>query len=140
MKIAICGSMTFSPEMVEVGKRLKELGHEITLPKFSEHYSTLDSREDMHIESASNKIEHDLIRRYFEIIRNNDAVLIYNQTKNGIKDYVGGNSLIEMAFGYVLGKKVFLYNPIPDMQYRDEIEAMQPVCLNGDLESMKKMV
>jgi hypothetical protein len=133
MKIAICGSMTFSPEMVEVGKRLKELGHEATLPDFTEHYATLESRDSMHVESAQNKIEHDLIRGYFEVINQHDAVLIYNHSKNGIENYVGGNTLIEMAFAHVLNKRIFMYNPVPNMNYRDEMEAMQPEVLRGDL-------
>ncbi len=133
MKIAICGSMTFSPEMVEVRKKLIKLEHDVTLPDFTEHYATLDSRDSMHVESVHNKIEHDLIRGYFEVIRQHDAILIYNHSKNGIENYVGGNTLIEMAFAHVLNKKIFMYNPIPDMQYSDEMKAMQPEVLNGDL-------
>lgn len=133
MKIAICGSMTFSPEMVRVGEELRELGHEITLPDFTEHYATLDSRDDMHVESAQNKVDHDLIRGYFKVIAEHDAILVLNPTKRGIENYVGGNTLIEMAFAHVLNKRIFMYNPVPDMQYRDEMEAMEPKVLHGDL-------
>ncbi len=133
MKIAICGSMTFSPEMTEVSKRLRELGHETTLPAFTEHYATLESRESMHVESAHNKVAHNLIKGYFEIIKQHDAILIYNPTKNGIENYVGGNTLIEMAFAHILGKPIFMYNPVPDMSYTDEIKAMEPLILNRDL-------
>jgi predicted RNA-binding protein with PUA domain len=56
-----------------------------------------------------------------------------NITKNGIKNYVGGNALIEMAYAHVLDKKIYLLNPVPDMNYKDEIEAMSPTILNGDL-------
>src|SRR3989344_623866 len=129
MRIAICGSMTFSPEMVEVGKSLKELGHVATLPDFTEHYATLESKDCMHVESAHNKVEHDLIRSYFYVIKRHDAVLIYNHSKNGIENYVGGNTLIEMAFAHVLNKRIFMYNPIPHMRYSDEMEAMQPEVL-----------
>ncbi|MBI5804113.1 hypothetical protein HY450_02625 [Candidatus Pacearchaeota archaeon] len=137
MRIAICGSMTFSPEMLEVGKSLRELGHIATLPDFTEHYATLETRDSMHVESAHNKVEHDLIRGYFNVIKDHDAVLIYNHSKNGIENYVGGNTLIEMAFAHVLRKPIFMYNPIPDMNYRDEIEAMEPIVLNGDLRRIK---
>lgn len=133
MKVAICGSMTFSPEMVEVSKRLKELGHVATLPDFTEHYATLESRDSMHVESAHNKVEHDLIRGYFDVIKQHDAVLVYNHSKNCVENYVGGNTLIEMAFAHVLRKPIFMYNPIPNMNYRDEMKAMEPIVLNGDL-------
>ncbi|MBS3092424.1 hypothetical protein J4466_03320, partial [Candidatus Pacearchaeota archaeon] len=98
MKIAICLSMTFSPEILELGKELKRLGHEVTLPRFTEEYATLESRDSMYIESAHHKVEHDLIRDYFEIILEQDAILAYNKTKNGIENYIGGNTFLEMGF------------------------------------------
>lgn len=38
-----------------------------------------------------------------------------------------------MAFAHVLDKKIFLLNPIPEIPYKDEIVAMQPIILDGDL-------
>jgi len=133
MKIAVCSSMTFSPEMVELKKRLTELGHEVTLPEFTEHYATLNSRDNIHLESAHNKVSYDLIQRYFDVIKEHDGVLIYNGSKGGIDNYIGGNTFLEMGFAHILNKKLFLYNPIPNLNYKDEIEAMKPKVLNGDL-------
>jgi predicted RNA-binding protein with PUA domain len=42
-----------------------------------------------------------------------------------------------MAFAYVLDKKIFLLNPIPKISYSDEIYAMKPIILNGDLTKIK---
>ena len=88
-------------------------------------------------ESTKNKIEHGLIRGYFKEIESADAVLIVNVEKKGIPSYIGGNSFLEMAFAHVLNKKIFLLNDIPDMIYTDEIEAMQPVALNGDFSKIE---
>ena len=74
-----------------------------------------------------------MIKRYYKIIQNSDAVLVLNFDKNGIKNYIGGNTFLEMGFAYVLNKPIYLVNPIPDMIYTDEIKAMQPKILNGDL-------
>jgi hypothetical protein len=42
--------------------------------------------------------------------------------------------LIELGFAYILKKKIYLLNPIPDIPYyKSEIEAVKPVILNGDL-------
>lgn len=133
MKIAICGSMFFSPEMLEIGRKLEELGHEVTLPVFTEDYAKLDSRDQIHKESAHNKIQHDLIKGYFHKISNSDAILVYNKKKNGIENYVGGNTFLEMGFAHVLNKPIFLYNPLPNIGYKDEIEAMNPRVINGNL-------
>jgi predicted RNA-binding protein with PUA domain len=62
-----------------------------------------------------------------------DAILILNLEKNNIKGYIGGNTFLEMGFAHVLNKKIFLLNEIPEMGYKDEIVAMKPVILEGDL-------
>jgi len=74
-----------------------------------------------------------LIRDYFNVIKNADAILIANFEKNKIKNYIGGNSFLEMGFAHVLNKKIFIFNNIPEMIYTDEIKAMQPIVLNGNL-------
>lgn len=137
MKIVICGSMTFVKEMIEIEKKLIELGHEVILPKFSENYSKLESENEIHNESVKNKIDYDLIRDYFEEIKKSDVILVINKTRKDIDNYIGGNTLIEMAFAHVLHKNVYLFNPIPKMSYTDEIIAIQPIILNGDLSKIK---
>ncbi len=129
MKIALCGSMEFAKEMLEIKKKLDNVGHTVVLPKDTIEYANGDKKT----ESKWAKTEGDLIKGYFGEIKNCDAVLVVNITKNGIENYIGGNALIEMAFGHVLGKTVYLLNPVPDMNYKDEIEAMTPIVLNSDL-------
>jgi len=75
----------------------------------------------------------DLIKRYYNMIKEADAILIVNGDKKGIKNYIGGNTFLEMGFAYTMDKKIFLLNPIPDMAYRDELEAMKPIILDNDL-------
>lgn len=125
--------MTFSKKMLEIEMGLLKLKHSVVLPKFTKEYSELDSTDKMHSESAQNKIKHDLIKGYYEEIKNSDAILVINEDRNNIKNYIGGNSLIEMAFAHILGKEIYLYNSIPQMNYTDEIIAMKPIVLNKDL-------
>jgi len=44
---------------------------------------------------------------------------------------------MELGFAYVLGKTIFLYNPIPKMQYSDEIKAVNPKVINRNLGKIK---
>ena len=37
-----------------------------------------------------------------------DAVLVLNYDKKGIKNYIGGNTLMEIGFAHVLNQKIFL--------------------------------
>lgn len=137
MKIIICGSMTMAKKMIEIESGLTKLGHEVILPRFTKEYAQMSSTDEMHSESVKNKVDHDLIRDYFEEIKTGDAVLVINEERKNIANYIGGNSFLEMAFAHVLNKGIFLLNPIPEMIYSDELIAMQPVVLNGDLNMIK---
>ncbi len=128
--------MAFSREMAELGKKLQTSGHEIILPRNCNNYAESKLQAENTNESVRNKIEHDLIRDYFQKIKNCDGVLIANFDKNGIKNYIGGNSFLEIGFAHALNKKVFLFNDIPDIGYQDEIIAMKPIILNGDLKKI----
>ncbi|SRR6056297_540387 len=137
MKIVICGGMSFSKKMIGIANRLKENNHEVILPHDADKYANGILVSESSQESTKNKIKDDLIRDYFKTINKSDAVLIVNFDKNGIKNYIGGNSFLELGFAYVLNKPVYLYNQIPDMLYTDEIKAMQPIVIDGNLLKIK---
>ena len=68
-------------------------------------------------------------------------MLIVNESKNGIDHYIGGNVLIEMGQAYVNDKKIFFLHGIPtDLPYLDEILAMDPICLEGDIDKIKEFL
>ncbi len=65
-----------------------------------------------------------------------DGVIVLNYEKNGVANYIGGNTLMEIGFAYVADKEIFLMNPIPtDVPYTDEIKAMvkEDHILHGDV-------
>lgn len=133
MKIVICGSMSSSTLMVRVGRELAENGHEVVLPEHTEKYASGSLPMESSYESTKNKIEQNLIKRHFEKIKCADAVLVINPEKGSVNDYIGGNAFLEMGFAYVLEKKIFILNNIPNVLYKDEILAMQPMVLKGDI-------
>jgi len=137
MKIVICGSMKFAKEMIQVGEWLEQRGHSVVLPENLDQHAEkqLSASEDL-----QEKIEHDLIRGYYEKIRAADAIFVVNITKNGTTHYVGGNTLMEMGFAHALHKKIYLLNPIPQMSYTDEIIAMQPKVINKNKEMPQQVV
>lgn len=137
MKMIVCGSMAFSSDMLNIQKNLQDLGHKVTVPEFAEECTNY-GLEKIQGESVQRKIQHDLIRGYFYKIKDSDAVLIYNKTKNGIENYIGGNAFLEMGFAHVLNKPIFLYNPIPNVSYKDEIRAINPRVIYGSLMSINE--
>jgi len=132
MKITVCGSMIYLGKLKEIEKNLVEFGHQIFMPiDFGVDYSTI-SNEDY----GQLKKEKNAIKEHFEKIKQSDAILVCNFDKNGIKNYIGGNSFLEIGFAYILGKKIFLLNPIPRMLYEAEIIGMEPIVLDGDLKKI----
>jgi hypothetical protein len=87
-------------------------------------------------EKVEQKLKYDVIRGYYEKMKDYDVVLVVNPEKKGIKGYIGGNTLIEMAFAHVLKKPLYVLHPLPEMPYSSEILATQPVILDGDLSLM----
>ena len=68
------------------------------------------------------------------IFKNQDAsdFLVLNYDKNGVKNYIGGNTLMEMGLAFFLKKKIYLLNQIPKLSYKEEVLGMRPIILGGD--------
>ncbi len=139
MKIAICGSLNFTFEIKKVADDLREMGFDVAIPISAEKILKKEfslgeiKKEKENGKFSERAIKFNSIRAYWEIIKNSDAVLAVNFNKNNIKNYIGGNSFLEMGFAHILNKKIFILNNIPEMIYTDEIKAMQPIVLKGDL-------
>ena len=72
-----------------------------------------------------------------ERIATMDAVLTLNFDKNGKKNYIGGATFIEIYEAFRKGKKIYLYNDIPDGMLYDEISGFSPIVINGNLDLIK---
>lgn len=136
--------MAFSQDMVDAKKFLEKKGWEVVIPDGVEDYinDTKWKKKAMGwgtIEGAKRKIENDLIMRHYRGILKSDAILIINKTKNRIRNYIGGNTFLEMGFAHVLKKKIFVLNSLPTTQKMiyQELVAMQPLILKGDLKKIK---
>ncbi len=143
MKITICGSLNFSYEMGKIAEDLKKLNFEVCIPKTSKEILNNEiSLENIKNQKENGKIveraiKNNVIKEHYNKIKNSDAVLVANFDKKGIKNYIGGNTFLEIGFAYILNKKIFILNPIPEISYNHEIEIMQPIVLNGDLSKIK---
>ena len=140
MRITICGSVRFAPQLVEIYRRLEKLGHTPLMhdDMFGLANGTARQLNDSGSEHHEIKRKYNFIKWWHDCIKSGDAILVCNFDKNGIRNYIGGNTLMEMGFAHVNEKKVFLLNPIPeDVPYVDEIKAMTDIVINGNLEKIK---
>ena len=78
-----------------------------------------------------------MFRKSEETISNVDAVLVLNFDKNGASNYIGGATFLEMYDAFRFGKKIFLYNGLPNGMLRDEIIGFSPIMIDGDLNLVK---
>lgn len=126
--VAVCGSMAHKENWMKVIEQLRAEGLMVSTPDLSENndWSAFTDEEIVRKKGW-------LIRRHLANIATAKAVLICNYEKDGVKDYVGSNSFLEMGAAFVYGKPVFLLNGVPKQDNREEILALEPVMLNGDL-------
>lgn len=133
MRFVICGSMMFAREMLDIKKFLEDAGHSVMVPYNAEKFVSGEFAPETAVEAAQKKIAGNLVQEYFLEIKAADAVIIANYEKNGIKNYIGGNSFLEAGFAHVLDKKLYFVNDIPEMIYSDELKAFHPIILAEDL-------
>lgn len=136
MKITICGSLTFSKEIIKAKEDLEKMGHQVNIPKDAPDVAS-GSHNNNDLEADFKRcIEEDIMRTHYKLIENSDAILVLNHDKNNIKGYIGNASLMEIGVAYHLRKKIFLLNPFPhpsEQRWAHEVRIIQPIVLNNDL-------
>jgi nucleoside 2-deoxyribosyltransferase len=132
-RIVIVGSMSFYREMQNVKQLLEAAGWSV----FAPGDEAKGKAPPTEAEKATRKVQYDVFKLFHEEIEGSDAVLCYNASKNDIEGYIGANALMELGFGAALKKRLYLMYPPPDMAFhRDEIVAMQPNVLYGNLNNL----
>ena len=133
MVIGIIGSMHFTEKMVEVSQELTRLGHKPVLSGFINDFVGKNNQEKERVK-IEQKFNENAMKRDWERLKNVEALLIINLERHGISNYIGGNTLFELAAGYFADKKIFFYNNIPDISYyKSELQAINPIIIKGDL-------
>lgn len=147
MNLVICGSIDVSDRLIQLADELEGMGYTVELPHYTikirrgevtlaDYVKAKEQSGDQQFRAAS---QHDLIKLHWELVRAADVVLVANYEKKGIPGYIGGNTFLEMGFAHVLGKPLYVLNPLPDLPYKDEMLAMQPSVLDGDLDQLKRV-
>ena len=140
MKIFIICSKNFYSKIEEIKKELEKRGNEIYLPNCYDDPSTEQRMWGLGKEEHQ-KFKAKMYKQSEKVASKMDAVLVLNldKEKDGIilSNYIGGATFLEMYDAFRLGKKIFLYNDIPDGMLYDEIEGFGPIVINGDLDLIK---
>lgn len=125
INVVICGSKTFKDKCKEIAEDLKKINiNAIVLKEF-----------------FVKMVKKDASLLHFSAIDkdNVDALLIVNETKNNIENYIGANTFAELAFGFYKAKKIFLLNDIYE-PFKEELEAWEVIPLKGNLVKIKDVL
>ena len=140
MKILIICSKKFYSKIGEVKKELEKKKIEVFLPNCYDDPTAEQKAWDLGVEEHQ-KFKAKMYKQSEDTISNMDAVLVLNldKEKDGkiLKNYIGGATFLEMYDAFRLGKKIYLYNDIPDGMLYDEIEGFGPIIINGNLDLIK---
>ena len=143
MEIMICGSMTFSKEMIKAKNKLEEMGHDVRVPcDIDVHLDDEDFIDDLE-KDFEHCVENEVMKKCFSKVEESDAILVLNYEKNNISGYIGTSTLMEMGLAYYFDKRIFLlFSPPQYSKHRwaHEVRVFQPEILNGDLEKLKGVV
>jgi len=132
MKIFICCSKHFYNKIPEIKDKLEKMGHIITLPNSYDRPFNEEEMKKLGKEEHS-KWKGEKLKLQIDKVKQNDALLVLNFEKNGIQNYIGGATFLEMFKAWELEKKIFLFNQIPEGMLKDEIIGFNPIIIEGDL-------
>ena len=131
-KIMIACSTAFFNEIENISNFLKEHNYEIIYPNgYNEEYEELDDITKQY------KLFYTMSQ---EKISSTDELLVLNftKTKNNktLNNYFGPSTFLEMYEAFMQNKKIYLYTNLPDEDHIlfDDIKAMNPICLNKEIE------
>lgn len=137
--IVICSSAAFYKHANELKGELEKLGFTAVVPKTARrmaetgdydvtHYKTWYGNDDDYVKKA------DYMRAHFDEITAGDAILVVNDEKHGVPNYIGPNVLMEMSLAWYQNKPIYILNDLPENSpFEEEIKGFMPVVLRGDL-------
>ncbi len=133
MKIFICASKHLYSHIPPIKEFLEKRGDIVTLPNSYDNPGKEQSMKDLSPQDHS-EWKASMIRLQKQKVSDNDAILVINTEKNGQENYIGGATFLEIYMAFELGKKIFLYNPIPENILKDELLGMCPIIINKNLD------
>ena len=130
-EIVISGSMAFVKQMKNYAQFIEKSGVITVLPN--------EDKWDTIAPEQVNKYKRKVSRDYFEIIANKSTfgILVVNEEKNGIQNYIGANSFAEITIAFYKNKKIFLLNDFYP-PYVDELKAWGAIPLYGNITELIK--
>ena len=142
--IVICASASAYRGVLAVEQELKALGFAVEVPSTAER---MRASGDFRVETYKTWFKNPkdfskkawLMRNHFRKVKKSDATLVVNKPKNGIKGYIGGATLTEMAVAFDRRKPIYVLHPVSKkLPVFEEVMGFQPIFLNGNIKKIKR--
>ena len=142
--ITICSSANFYRHVAELADQLEAQGFTVQIPSSAKAMRETGDFDVSHHRTwlrnpADYKKKTALMREHFAEVEKGDVILVVNDEKHGVANYIGGNVLMEMTLAFYLRKPIFILNGVPEgSMLEEEIIGMEPVLLEGRLEGLRE--
>ena len=138
MKVLIICSKRFYDKIPMIKEVLESNNNEVFLPNC---YDDPEAEKRMWESGKHHEFKAEMYKQSADTICKMDAVLVlnFNKETDGViyKNYIGGATFLEMYDAFRFGKKIYLYNAIPEGMLYDEIEGFNPIIINGNIDVIK---
>lgn len=137
--ITICSSANFYRHVAKLDKELTELGYHVLIPAMAKEMEQTGDFEVSHYKTwladpGDYHKKAQLMHGHFDEVAKADAILVVNDEKHGVPNYIGGNVLMEMGLAFHLKQPVILLNDFPsESPYLEEIHGLVTAALHGNL-------
>lgn len=128
--IVLCGSMMFYEKMKDVAMCLNIAGIPTIIPKDeTAEVNNLTSEE-------FNLFKRKVSNQYLSKIRESttQSILVINEKKRGLENYIGANTMVEIAMAFCWGRTIYLlndyYEPFKDELLAWGLGALMEICVN----------
>jgi hypothetical protein len=132
MKIFICASKYNYGHIYNIKQSLEGMGHIVTVPNSYDNPMMEEEMKKLGTDEHR-KWKGSMLKLQKEKVAANDCILVLNFEKNGIANYIGGATFLEIYQAFDANKKIYLYNPLPDSSFKDELIGMDVKIIMGDL-------
>ncbi|WP_158661741.1 hypothetical protein [Enterococcus timonensis] len=124
--------MEFIEKMKNCANILSQRGFSAVTPEEAD-WKSIDKNK-------MNQFKRAMSAKYFNEVahKTTGAVLVVNETKMGIPNYIGANTFAEIAIAFFSGKKIYLLNDFYP-PYLDELAAWGAMPLLGKIENLFEM-
>lgn len=140
--ITICSSSSFYEHVVDLQEQLESMGYQVLVPETATNMKKAGTfqLEGFKPSLGDTEWKARLMHGHFDKVEQGDICLVVNDDKHGIKNYIGGNVLMEMALAFHRRKPIVILNDLPEEStFLEEIAGMDPVILHGDIKNITKV-